>query len=423
MDADGHNDGKENSGNAARISFQDIRFGRLPSGDVRATFLTRYIFDIPADDLRERIGEFSIEDGALVFPGVDENRAWKRFDPLLDEGFRGLRHLLYDKPAVYIHQNSSIPLIGTNEFGIMDRGSNILEVKPLTGCNFQCPYCSVDEGKNDKTHDYIVECDYLVQEAAKLAAKKAHPVEFNIGPQGEPLLYPRTIELVRGLKSIPNCAVISINTNGSLLTTQLIDDLAAAGLTRINLSLNALTQDAADRLAGKKYPLEKTLRMVEYCRGKIAVLIAPTVVPGFNDDEIDGLVQLSTTIEKRGFPTIGLQNYLEYPKGRAPAKAREFPDFFAMLKPIEEKYGVNLTEMRKGDFAIFDEPEPPKPFFKNDIVRMRVMLPARYKNEIVAVAQGRCITVVGKDAHLLPIGKDIKARIIRDKHNIFKAAI
>jgi uncharacterized Fe-S cluster-containing radical SAM superfamily enzyme len=406
----------------AHISFQEIKFRMLNPETVRGLFLGRYYFDLSAAELRERIGEFSIDDGALLFPGTDENHAWKRFDPILAEGFAHLYHVNFNKPAAYIHRNSGIPLIGTNEFGLVDRGTNIIEVKPLTGCNFQCVYCSVDEGKNNKTHDYIVECEYLISEAAKLAATKEHPVEFNIGPQGEPFLYPKIVELVRGLRAIPNVDVISVNTNGSFLTEQLIDQLAEAGLTRINLSLNALTQEAADRIAGRQYPLEKILQMIKYCQGKINVLLAPTIIPGYNDDQIDGLVQLGKTIQSE-FPSLGLQNFLEYPKGRNPAKARSFEEFFAMLKPYEEKYGVNLTSVRNEEFRIFEERELPKPFHKHDVVKARIVMPGRYRSEIIAAAKDRCITIVDDRAAELPLGKEVRVRIVRDKHNIFKASL
>jgi hypothetical protein len=407
---------------SARIAYQDITFRDLDETTVRGMFLGRYWFDLSKATLAEKIGAFLVVEGALLFEKVDQDHAQKRFDPILSDGFTRLFHINYAKPTVYIHRSSGIPLVGTNEFGLVDRGSNIIEVKPLTGCNFQCNYCSVDEGKNDKTHDYIVECEYLVEEAAVLAARKAHPVEFNIGPQGEPFLYPKMVELVAGLAAIPNCAIISVNTNGSLLTEKLIDQLAEAGLTRINLSLNALDQEKADEIAGRRYPLEKTLRLIQYCQGKIAVLLAPTLIPGSNDDQIEGLVKLGKTITSP-FPTVGFQNYLEYKKGRNIVKQREFGDFFARLKPFEERYGINLTEFAKEDFRIFDEPELPKPFFKNESVRARVMLPARYRGEIVAVAKDRCITIVGDHAHELPLGKEVTCRIIRDKHNIFKATV
>lgn len=407
---------------ATRVAFEDIKFQKKDDQTVRGLFLGRYYFDIPSQKLIERIGDFTIENGALLFQEESEERVNRRFDPLLSEGFNNLTHINYGKPTVYIHQNSDIPLVGTNEFGLVDRGSNIIEVKPLTGCNFQCNYCSVDEGKNDKTHDYVVECEYLVQEAKKLAERKEHPVEFNIGPQGEPLLYPKFVELVRGLRAIPQCSIISVNTNGSMLTEKLIDQLAEAGLTRINLSLNALTQETADVMSGRKYPIEHVKRMITYAQGKINILLAPTIVPGFNDDQIEPLVQLGSTI-KSEYPVLGFQNFLHYKKGRNISKERDFEEFFAMLKPHEEKYGVKLTGFTKEDFHIYDEPELPKPFKKDDLIRAKILLPARYRNEIIAVAQDRCITVVGDDAHLLPVGKDIRVRIIRDKHNIFKGTI
>jgi len=405
----------------ARIAFEDIKFRELNPETIRGLFLGRYYFDIPASELRERISEFCIENGALLFT-VDEDHAWKRFDPILSASFQQLHHINYNKPTIYIHRNSGIPLVGTNEFGLVDRGSNIIEVKPLTGCNFQCNYCSVDEGKNNKTHDYIVECEYIVEEAAKIAQRKEHPVEFNIGPQGEPFLYPKLVELIRGLKAIPNTKVISINTNGSFLTEKLIDELQSAGLTRINLSLNAVTQETADLMSGRKYPIEKTLKMIEYCQGKIFILLAPTVVPGYNDDQLEGLVQIGKTIQS-DYPVVGFQNFLQYKKGRNISRERSFDEFFAMLKPLEKKYDINLTNFTKEDFHIFDEPELEKPFHKQEVIKATVAMPARYPKEIIAVAKNRCITIVDDRATSLPIGKEIRVRIIRDKHNIYKATL
>jgi len=406
----------------ARIGFEDIRFHRKDEKTVRGMFLGRYWFDFTDEELTERVGAFRIEDSALIFIGIDDNYAWKRFDPLLTAAFERLKHINYEKPTAYIHRNSGIPLVGTNEFGLVDRGSNIIEVKPLTGCNFQCNYCSVDEGKNEKTHDYIVECEYLVEEAAKLASRKEHPVEFNIGPQGEPFLYPKLVELVRGLRAIKNCAIVSVNTNGSMLTEGMIDKLADAGLTRINLSLNALAQDAANTMSGKSYPIERVKKMIQYAQGKINILLAPTIVSGFNDDQIEPLVQLGTTI-KSDFPVMGFQNYLHYQKGRNIAPERTFEEFFAILKPYEEKYGIKLTGFTKEDFHIFDEPELEKTMRKNEVVKVRIAAPARYPNEIVGVANDRCVTVVGPHAHELPIGKMVTVRIVRDKHNIYKGAM
>ncbi|MDD9952806.1 MAG: radical SAM protein [Candidatus Woesearchaeota archaeon] len=404
----------------AVIKFEEITFQDHPD-TVRGLFLGRYYFDLDKTLLQEKIGKPAVKAGKIHFP-VDQNHAEKRFNPLLDKAFDNLFHINYNKPTIYIHENTGIPLIGTNEFGIVDRGSNIIEIKPLTGCNFQCPYCSVDEGKNNKTHDYVVECEYLIQEAAKVAKIKKHPVEFHIGPQGEPMLYPKFVELVRGLNNIPNTKHVTVVTNGSLLTEKLIDELAAAGLTKINLSLNAASQETADAMSGKKYPLEHVKKMIQYCQGKINVILAPTIVPGWNDHEIEPLVQLGKGL-KSEFPVMGLQNFLHYKKGRNVSHERSFDEFFEMIKPLEKKHGMKLTGFTKEDYQIFDDTKLEKPFKKNDIVKATIKLPARYPNETIAVYNDRCITVVGKGAEKLPMNKTVKLKIIRDKHNIFKGAL
>jgi uncharacterized protein len=71
-----------------------------------------------------------------------------------------------------ITEESGIPLIGSLYFGIIDRGTSLLQVRPSCGCNLNCPFCSVDAGPATKTRatSYEVEMEYLlgaVQEIAR----------------------------------------------------------------------------------------------------------------------------------------------------------------------------------------------------------------------------------------------------------------
>jgi len=405
------------------ITVKDVTFKRQEE-KVQGYVYGRYSFDVTTPLLNE-LGAWSVTpEGDLAFSGTNEKAARRTVNRIVEEGERDLKNALYNKPTVFITRPSGIPLIGSNEYGVVDRGSNILEIKPLTGCNLTCVYCSVDEGKNEKTHDYLVEEEYLVEVATAVAATKTHPVECNIGPQGEPLLYPKIVELVHDLAQIPNVAIISVNTNGTLLTKKLIDELGAAGLTRINLSLNALDETVANRLAGGAYPLARVREMVAYCVERRAprVLLAPTFVPGYNEEQMEGLVQLSRTIPSE-FPTIGIQNFLNYPKGRNPAKEKPWEEFYAFIKGLEEKTGARLTSTME-EFRIVNERELEKPFKKGDRVRVHIVMPGRYPKEVVAAAgsgmSARAITIVDGPA---PIGKTVTCKIIRDKHNIYKATI
>ncbi len=403
----------------ARFSFPDMTFAALPDGGIRCTLFARYDFALSKAEL-ERLGSFAVHADALAFPDASEKRVRNKLGLLVEEGIRRrLVHRLYKKPAFYLTEESGVPLLGSTEIGVVDRGSNIIEIKPLTGCNFTCTYCSVDEGKNRKSHDYLVEEEYLVRVAADVAARKEHPVEFNIGPHGEPLLYPKLVELVRDLKRIPNTAIISMNTNGSLLSEKLIDDLAAAGLTRVNLSIPALDEELASELAGvPKFPMAHLLAMLAYGKEKINFLLAPVLIPGKNEKEMAKIVELSKTIASP-YPAIGIQNYLEYPKGRRPVKKQlAWDEFFGFIEGLERETGTSLTSTKE-DFRIHEEKELEKPFRKGQTVACEVCMPGRYPNEMYAQAGGRLIGV-RLDNDLANIGKRLRVKIVRDKHSIYK---
>jgi len=73
-----------------------------------------------------------------------------------------LRNKDTKKPLIYITNDLfGIPLIGSIYFGVIDRGTNLLQIRPITGCPLNCPFCSVDEGPISKTklRDYIVDTE------------------------------------------------------------------------------------------------------------------------------------------------------------------------------------------------------------------------------------------------------------------------
>lgn len=397
----------------ARLEFKDLEFKEVKDKPevIQVDFMKNYYFFMNKSEL-EHIATFTIEKNAIIFD-CSEKKANNKFYMILDRGFAQLHHKIRDKETIYIHRNSGIPLLGTNEFGLVDRGSNIIEVKPLTGCNLSCVFCSVNEGKNDKK-DIVVEEEYLIEEFEKLAKIKEHPIEANIGPQGEPMLYPRFVDLVRDLKKIPNVAVISVNTNGLFLNPKIIDELADAGLTRINLSLHAMDNKIANELADGPYNMSHLLKMIKYCEGKIDVLLAPVLIPGVNEQEFDGIIELSKTIKNKKYPVIGIQNYLNYKGGRNIAKQWDWDTFYDFLKTKEKEHNTKL--MVDADvFNIQKDKTLEKPFRKNQIIEAQIMSSGRNKNEFLAVAKDRCITVM----NCRKTNGKIKIKLLRDKHNIY----
>ena len=217
------------------------------------------------------------------------------------------------------------------------------------------------------------------------------------------------------IAKIPQVKSISIDTNGTLLNKQLIDDLATAGLTRINLSLHALSQEIANKMAGTSYNLKKVMEIAPYIPKKMDLIITPVWLPGYNDKE---LVKLAKFAQKIGAgkkcPAIGIQNFFNYQFGRNPIKPVNMDVFYKKLRDLEQKHSIKLI-CDEADFKIKKSRQLPKPFKKNDVIKAELVCPGRLNNEMLAVAQNRVISV----PNCYQQHGFVKLKIRRAKHNIF----
>ncbi len=390
-----------------KFEYETLKF---KDGDkIHVDFLKQYYFEIEKKKLL-KLGPFKIEKDSLIF----ENKIKPViFEQILNDGFKNLKNKISKKKTLYIHKNSGIPLIGSGDFGIVDRGTSLIEIKPLTSCNINCVFCSVDEGiSSKKTMDIIIEREYLIQELKKVLLVKKKDIEININPQAEPLLYPEFLELVRDLNSLETVKRITVQTNGVLLTNKLIDELAKAGLTRINFSLNAVDQEIAEKIAGCRYSVKKMKMLIEYSVGRIGIQLAPVWAPGLNDDQIPKLIEYA---KKLKIP-ICIQNFLYYPKGRNPIVEKTFEKFYEDLKELEKKFDIKLI-VDAEDFNIEKDETLEKPIRKNEILEVQTFSEGRLPGEVYAISKNRIINVLTRRT-----GK-FKVKIIRTKHNIYKGVV
>lgn len=398
----------------AVLKFQNLEFVNEKER-VKVYFLRIYTFTISKQDLRA-IADFRLRSNAIEFSCSDK-KATNKFNQLLKKGFESMVCSLNNVKTVYVHRNSGIPLIGTNSFGLIDRNTNCIEVKPITTCNLNCIFCSVDAGlRTRRVTGYVVEEDYLVDEFNKLIESKKQRIEAHIGPQGEPLLYAPIVELVRDLKKNPKVKVISMDTNGTLLNKKLVDELVRAGITRFNISLNSLDERKGEYLAGTYYNLKHLLRMIEYANKKARVLLAPVIVPTINDEELTKLAGFCKKLNPDS-PVLGVQNFLNYKRGRNPVKQRSWDKFFKMVKACEKETGARLT-LCKEDFGTQHDTKLEKPFKKNQIIKARLVCNGPFKGEKIGVYKNRAIIV--DKAEQASLNSFVKVRIVRDKHNIYR---
>jgi len=109
--------------------------------------------------------------------------------------------------------DSSIPLVGCIAFGLIDRGTNLIQVRPISTCPLSCIFCSTNAGPKSKIRqtEYIVPLDYLVEEFDKLVAFKGRrKIEAHIDTVGDPITYPHIVELVSRLSQIEGVEVVSL---------------------------------------------------------------------------------------------------------------------------------------------------------------------------------------------------------------------
>lgn len=365
-----------------RLEFEQLRFSQG-----RAWFMDYYWFELP--------------------PGIEHGSDWveyeseRKFNSIIDKGFTSLTNSITGRKTVFIHKGLGLPLIGCQYFGIIDRGSSIVELRPNTGCNYNCIYCSVDEGTKGKHRtDYLVEPKYLIEETRKLLEFKKEKVELNINPQGEPLLYSALPELIKGLVQLRYVDRISIDTNGLLLNKSM-NSLKKGGLSQVNLSLNSLDSANAAKISGCSNVIDKNT-IIE--AGKLFdMVIAPVYMPGINEQDIEQIIEFA---KKNGF-RLGIQNFLPYKHGRN-VKGIRMDNFYEQLRTWEKKYMVKLI-VTKEDFDIRKTKELPNPFRKGELVKPSIICDGRLANESIGVLKERAIHVRSNKQ---------KIRISRIKHNI-----
>jgi len=319
------------------------------------------------------------------------------------------------------------PLLGHIAFGIIDRGTNLLQVRPTSFCALSCIFCSVDAGpcSRHRQTEYNVDINYLVDWVKKIAYYKNEAIHAHIDATGDPILHPKITNLVRQLHNLSIVKSISMETHGALLTERKLDELDDAGLSRLNLSIDSIDPTIAKKLAGTPwFNIKKVLGLAKYITSslKMDLLIAPVWVPGINDKEIPKIIKFALDIGAgKRWPPLGIQKYEAHKYGRKPqgVKPMKWREFYNKLREWEQEYSVKLI-IKPEDFGIKKSRRVPIIFQRFEKVGVRIIGPGWLKKQWIGVARKRVITIVGVKGQP-PLGETISARILRTKDGIYVA--
>ena len=163
-----------------------------------------------------------------------------------------------------------------------NREINYMRISVTDRCDLRCIYCASTNFK-DQSHENTLryeEIYRIVQAAASIGVTKIRLTG------GEPLVRLHLSRLVGMLAGIPGIEEVSMTTNGTLLA-KYAAELKAAGLKRVNVSLDSLKPDKFAYITGGD-KLNDVLLGIETANnvGLVPVKINMVVLKGINDDEI-----------------------------------------------------------------------------------------------------------------------------------------
>ncbi|GAB6084949.1 GTP 3',8-cyclase MoaA [Alkaliphilus crotonatoxidans] len=173
---------------------------------------------------------------------------------------------------------------------IYQRKINYMRISITDLCNLRCQYCMPETGIPKKHHRQMMtfeEIVAVVRAGAKLGINKIRLTG------GEPLVKRDIVKLISEIASIDGIQDVALTTNG-LLLKDMAHDLKAAGLKRLNISIDSLKPKRYHEITrgGDLHRvmdgIQETLRL-----GLTPVKLNVVAIGGINEDEIDDFARLT----------------------------------------------------------------------------------------------------------------------------------
>lgn len=174
----------------------------------------------------------------------------------------------------------------TDKYG---RTVNYLRLSVTDRCDFRCIYCMSEEMTFLPRQQLLTleEMTFLSQAFVELGVNKIRLTG------GEPLVRKNIQTLIGNLGELEGLDELLLTTNGSQLE-QMSPQLADAGVSRINISLDSLCPERFEAIT-RTGKLEKVLNGIEAAKtaGIKRIKLNSVIVRGQNDDEIIPLIEFA----------------------------------------------------------------------------------------------------------------------------------
>ncbi|MBI4495299.1 MAG: GTP 3',8-cyclase MoaA [Deltaproteobacteria bacterium] len=217
-----------------------------------------------------------------------------------------------------------------------NRRINYLRVSITDRCNLRCRYCMPKEGISKFGSAEILSYEEIFTVAALAVGKGIRKIRLT---GGEPLVRKGVVDLVRRLAGIPGLADLGLTTNG-LLLEEFAPALLAAGLRRVNISMDSL-QAERYREVTRGGELSRLWAGIAAARraGFSPIKINVVAIAGFNDGEVLDFARLTmeNPFQVRFIEFMPLDAGAEWSPDRCLpcAEIKGRLEAFAPLRPVE----------------------------------------------------------------------------------------
>ncbi len=187
--------------------------------------------------------------------------------------------------------NGALPVLRAPMVDGFGRRIEYLRISVTDKCNLRCVYCMPLEGLDWLKRDEILSYEEIHEIVRVMAPLGLRRVRIT---GGEPLVRRDLPELVHMLRRVPGIEDLSLSTNAVLLEEH-ADALRAAGLDRVNVSLDSLRPDRVDAIARRPGSFPRIMAGLDAAErmGFAPLKINVVLIGGQNDDEIADFAALT----------------------------------------------------------------------------------------------------------------------------------
>jgi len=180
-----------------------------------------------------------------------------------------------------------MPKLLIDRFGRMH---DYLRISVTDRCNLRCVYCMPEEGMEFEPEERLLTFEEITEVVRVLAGLGVRKLRLT---GGEPLVRKNLEQLIGMLSQIPGIEDIALTTNGIYFASR-AEKLRAAGLTRVNISLDSLKADRFS-LITRGGDIRRVLDSIEAAHrvGLSPIKLNVVLMKGINDDEIADFLQMT----------------------------------------------------------------------------------------------------------------------------------